>query len=111
MDDLDAPIVVTESSEEQPTEGVHVTNKDQTASLHSFFNIVNPTNKETEMLLAIQDYFKGDSDVDTIVGLRNLENRLGSPKLGETRMSRIFQYIKAQNSVNEAEKLRDSLLR
>lgn len=121
-DDFETPVeivvdkpdmVTTKDGREMPRDSQDltiVTNADQTASLHSMFSIVNPTTEEADMLKVVQEHFKDRNDVDTIVGVRSIENRVGAPKMGETRLSRVYQYIKANQQVQEAEKLRDSLL-
>lgn len=111
MSELDAPLEVTEVAADAPVEAeTRVDDRDMVASVKSFFRIIEPTSEETEQLKAIQAYLRGKSDVEALTAIRHIENRLGMPRIGETRLGRVYDYIKAMRMVEEAEDYRDSLL-
>lgn len=82
--------------------------------LASFLSISNQTPKETEQLNYIYGEMRQDKDYnegDILHKLRSVEQRVGMPALGETRLSKVYNYLRAQEQVRKAEKLRDSYLR
>lgn len=87
------------------------------APLMGFFNLdgLNPSNKEDTVLQEIWDYLnettKSELISEKLYSLRQLESRLGSPRVGESRWHKIHAYIKAQKMVEQSEKYRDALLR
>lgn len=86
------------------------------APLVPFFNIEGlPSNSESNKLEAIWDYVnkvaKSASNNEKLHTLRKLESKLASPQLGETRIGRLYYYIKAQQVVEDAEKWRNTLIR
>lgn len=79
------------------------------------FNIDTPTKEENEKLQTIWSWVKqkgGErSTSDVIWDVINLEGTVGSPKLGETRLDKIYKYVRLR--INEAriqEQLKDTVL-
>lgn len=64
-------------------------------------------------LQEIWDYLSKDSELtsERLYQLRMLENRLSPPKIGQSRLEKLHDYIKAQNIVEQAEKWRDGHLK
>lgn len=86
------------------------------APLNNFFDIDRKTtNKEKQQLKDIMEFLEKDTDTkneaNIYVALRNIEEKLTSPKIGETRIGKIHNYIKTLKAIKEAEEERDSLLR
>lgn len=71
------------------------------------------TGKTQDILNDIWEYLGADAEttVDRLYALRQLENRLSPPKLGQSRLHRIHGYIQAQRAVQKMEKMRDSYLK
>lgn len=68
------------------------------------FNITSPTKEENEKLQTIWDYVKakgGERSMgDVIWDVINLEQTIGSPNLGQTRLDKLYKYVKLR--INEA---------
>lgn len=84
--------------------------------LVGFFDIDRKTtNKEQQQLTEIMDFLEGDTDTSVeaniYVAIRNIEEKLTSPKIGETRIGKIHDYVKTLKMIKQAEDERDSLLR
>ncbi len=62
------------------------------------FNISTPTKEEDEKLATIWGYVKskgGERGIsDVIWDVINMEQTLGSPRLGETRIDKLYKYVK-----------------
>lgn len=73
------------------------------------------TNKTQTVLQEIWDYLAEETNSELISeklhALSALENRLSPPKIGQSRLIKIHQYIQAQKAVSQAEKWRDVHLR
>lgn len=84
--------------------------------LQGYFNITGrTTGRATNQLQKILEYARGEAQsndqVQVLMTLRHLENRMGAPKTDESRMGMVYNYIRAQEAVKQAEEARDSMLR
>ena len=77
--------------------------------LQSFFYIDNPSSEDMDKLQKIWDFFDGKDEVEKLYQVKQLENRLGTPNIGETRFSKIYEYVKLTNQIKDMEKLRDAI--
>ena len=84
-------------------------NSEVPTQLQSFFNIDSPTSEQSGQLKAIWDFFDGKSEVERLYQVKQLENRLGMPPLGQSRFSKIYEYVKLSNQIDAMEKLRNEL--
>lgn len=79
-----------------------------------FLGVADQSNKDTEHLNYIYGELRGDSrefnEGDALHKLRSIEQRLGAPALGETRLGKVYNYFRAQENVRKAEKIRDAYL-
>lgn len=83
-------------------------------SLQGYFNITgNITGRAKTQLQKVLEFASEDSEdeVDILVALRHLENRLGTPRADESRLGNVYNYIRSLEAVRQAEKNRDSFLR
>ena len=66
-------------------------------AIASRFNIDTPTKEEGEKLSTIWGYVKSKGDAtsmsDLIWQVINLEQTVGAPKLGETRLDKLYRYV------------------
>lgn len=66
------------------------------------FDITMPNKQEENQLSEIWAYAQGlaksESIPDIVWEVINLENRLGSPRLGESRLDRLYRYCKLRKS-------------
>ncbi len=86
----DAPqAVTTVATTQNPSEHLAIAER---------FNIQLATKEENEKLSTIWGYVKakgGEREMsDVIWDVINLELQLGSPKLGESRLDRLYKYVK-----------------
>lgn len=112
-------LVVTENKDESVTVEVKPTFREsevKIAPLNNYFDLDRKiSNKEKQQLEQIMEFLEEDTDTkvegNIYVALRNIEEKLTSPKLGETRIGKIHNYIKVLQEIKQAEKERDSFLR
>ena len=117
-DDLSQDLKVTEVDEpqdimDQPTDAGIQSPKVDFPQLKDYFNIESPTDAQKVKFAEIWEYFGEESKTigDLMYKMRQLENRLGSPAIGETRMQKMYNYIKISKNIKDDEKRRDALLR
>lgn len=75
-----------------------VSNPVEHLALSQRFNIQTPTKEEDGMLQEIWSYVKakkGDVPIhDVVWEVINLEQTLGAPRLGETRLNKLYRYVR-----------------
>lgn len=88
-----------------------------TAAVSDIMNMLkvdSPSGKDMTHLGAIDEYLKANakegSQLDRLVTLRGIENRLGVPRIGETRLGKLYSYVKMTNQIQSIESARDTLL-
>lgn len=88
---------------------------DEFSSLTSMFDVDNPSEQEREQLKTIWEWAKNSTDQKTIPSIlyavQQLENRLSSPSVDETRLNKIYRYVELQRQVDMATKRRDEMMR
>lgn len=117
-DDLSADLEVTEDKTLDlgtvaPKDGISGSIDVPYPALKDYFNVDDVTDAQRDKFKVIWDHF---SDEATSVGdlmykLRQLENRLGGPAIGESRLTKLYSYVKISAQIKDDEKRRDSLLR
>lgn len=115
-DELDQPLQVEEVVAEEPAKEVakgSITTEVANPALKDYFNmdqIGDATSRKFEDILA---YFgdKPEGVGEMLYMIRQLENRLGEPRVGESRLDKVHRYIKITSQIKDAEAERDSLMR
>lgn len=82
------------------------------SDIMNILKIDSPSGKELDKLGVIDQYLKANAkegQLDRLVTLRGIENRLGVPRIGETRLDKVYSYIKMTNQISELEKARSVL--
>ena len=77
--------------------------------LQGYLNIDRPTTEEAQQLKEIWDFIDGEGEADKLYRIQQLENRLGSPALGQTRLDKLYEYAKITRQIDTLEKMRDGL--
>lgn len=87
------------------------TSQVETLPLQSYLNLEHPTSRELTQVREVWDYLadKANGVGDLLYQFRQLEARMSPPKLGETRLAKIYNYVNLQKQITEAEQQRDSL--
>lgn len=82
-------------------------------ALKEYFNVDRPSDADVRKFDDIIQYFgdRPESLGEMMYMLRQLENRLGQPVVGQTRLNKLHAYIKVTNTIDSAEAERDSMLR
>lgn len=59
----------------------------------------------------IRDFFYKDgmSDAELMYAIKSVENRLGTLKMGETRMGKVYEYARLRKDIDTNEKLLNQL--
>jgi hypothetical protein len=59
----------------------------------------------------IRDYFykEGMTDAELMYAIKSVENRLGTLKMGETRLGKIYEYARLRKEIDTNEKLLNQL--
>lgn len=103
------------SIEEGLKVGSNIPPQQHISPLASFLNVDTQDPKTTEKLNYIYTELRQDTkefnEGDMLHKLRSLEQRMGMPALGESRIGKIYNYLRASEQVRKAEKLRDAYLR
>lgn len=77
----------------------------------SFLGVETTQPKDVEEMTYIRNLFgRGVTETDMLYELRQVERKLGVPRLGETRLGKLYNYFRAMQNVKQAEKIRDALL-
>jgi len=114
MSELSDEIVVTPKDSGE----VNVEVKQQTDGepqhflpLAGMMNIQEPSKEDSEKLSTVWDYFKGDgkSNAEILYAIRSLENRMSAPGLNETRLNKVYQWVRIRKDIESNEKLLNSL--
>lgn len=79
-------------------------------SIQGILKVEHPDQKSKEKLGFIASNIKAEDRADLLYQVRQIENRLAPPKLGETRLDVVYGYLRAKAAVTNAEKLRDTYL-
>jgi hypothetical protein len=83
--------------------------------LTDFLQMDNPTSKEQDQLKEVWEYVldstKSELRTEQLMAIRHIEQRLAPPRLGQTRLDQLYQYVKLDKQAKSVEKLRDSFLR
>lgn len=118
MDDLDAELEVEtvvnkDDPDKTPAQKDTSTPDKGYPQLRGYFNVDNPTTQEKADLKSLWDYFAAEADnpADVLYKLKQMENRLAMPPLGQSRISYLANYIKVLNRVREADKEQERYLR
>lgn len=87
-----------------------------TLSVKGYLNITGKSSgKMKKELQDVINYARKDADTDDttaiLMVLRNLENRLRAPRVDESRLSQLYEYVRVQNAISSAESERDSMTR
>ncbi len=72
-----------------------------------------PTDGQKEQLEYVWDYFKeeGKGPGETLAALRDLERSLGSPEIGQTKLDRLYSYIRLSKMAEDLDLERQAYLR
>lgn len=59
----------------------------------------------------VSDYFykEGMTDADLMYAIKSVENRLGALKLGESRLSKVYEYARIRKDIETNQKLLNEL--
>lgn len=96
---------------------VEVKQVDQTGTPQDFLplsgmmDISEPGKEDSEKLSTVWDYFKADgkSNAEILYAIKSLENRMASPTLNETRLNKVYQWVRVRKDIESNEKLLNSL--
>lgn len=87
----------------------------QITPIQSFLGVDTPTGSEKTQLDYIFNNLKGDGREvnlgEVLNQLRQIEIKLGATRLGETRLGKIYNYLRSVDNVKRAEQIRDAYLR
>ena len=75
--------------------------------LSGFFNIDNPSNTEKQIITDLGCIFEGTDPAEMLLNLRNVENRIGYPQAGVSRLQHVYNFVKLNSQINSLERERD----
>jgi hypothetical protein len=81
------------------------------APLTGLLNIPNPSSREISQLETIYSYLEEDATSvgELLYQFKQLESKMGLPKLGETRLSKTYNWVKTALAIKDLEKQRDAM--
>lgn len=95
---------ITPEEKPQTTQTNQPTHEVSHLSLAQRFNVENPSKEEEGKLSEIWNYVRqnsGKSEItDLIWEVMHLENQLGTPRVGESRLDRVYRYCKLRRQAN-----------
>lgn len=115
MSELSDDIVVTPKDngamdvEVKPSESTGVIQ--EFTPLSGMMDINEPSKEESEKLSTVWDYFKGEnkSNAEILYAIKSLENRMQAPSLNESRLNKVYQWVRVRKDIESNEKLLNSL--
>lgn len=116
-DDLNAELKVSESAIEdmadKPVDDGRAQIKIDYPQLTDYFNFESATDAQKDKIATIFEYFADESKSlgDLMYKMRILESRLGSPAVGESRLQKMYNYVRITNDIKDKEHQRDALMR
>lgn len=103
----DGVVVTSKVSAETPDSGFSASDTLPIAGLLGL-DTHNLKATDTNYLQEIYDFVRGDSKemtpLEVLAKVRNLENRLGIPRLGERRLDKVYRYVKLQSQIDNLSK-------
>lgn len=106
---------VIDSSEKGPElEGPGALDEIDFAPLRDFFEMERPDSQESERLGFITKWMKQhgyENKSDLIAKLGTLEREMGAPNLGESRLGRIYNWLKIDSEIESLMKEREAYRR
>lgn len=99
-------IVEDIAPQEQPqtSQTNHPTKEVAHLAIAQRFNVENPSGEDEKKLSEIWDYVKqnsGKTEIgDLVWEVMHLENQIGTPRIGEARLDRIYRYCKLRRQAS-----------
>lgn len=110
----DSSTVSTTDLDERGIPAYHAPHINVNNTLAGFFEIDRMGFAEEERINSIYQYLRekhsGQPMNELVYQLRQIESRIGPPRLGESRLYRVYSYVKGQRMVEDAERWRDSVI-
>lgn len=78
--------------------------------LQGFFGLSDMTPSESKMLSEMSTLLDNKQDADLLWEIRNIENRIGTPPLGMSRLQHVFNYLNIQRQITQLENKRNAYL-
>ena len=92
-----------------PAQSEHVGSSTDTLDLKlsGYFNIPYPTGSEKQILAEMKQIFGGGDETEVLWNIKNVENRVGNPPVGTSRLQHVYNFAKLNSQIGELEKQRD----
>ena len=77
----------------------------------NLLGITEANHEQTTQAKYINDYFykEGMTDAELMYAIKSVENRLGTLRMGETRLDKVYEYAKLRKEIDTNEKLLSQL--
>ncbi len=75
--------------------------------MKGYFGANNPTTEESKFLSEIARNLGTGDDVDLLWEIKNLENRIGTPPLGMSRLQHVYNFMRINSQIQGLERERD----
>ncbi len=74
--------------------------------IQGMLGVEEPTTDDKAALKMVWDYFKGEgkSAAEVMWGIRDIENKLQPARMGETRLNKLYEYVKLRKTLEDTEK-------
>lgn len=107
---MDEQIIVTPTDKGVDTTVERTTDVERTdfTPLQGMLGVENATQEDKEQLKSVWDYFNPDgkkSAAEVMWAVRDIENKLQPARLGETRFSKVLEYVKLRKNIETDERL------
>lgn len=83
----------------------------QTAPLQGMLGVEKPGSRASQQLMDVWEYFSetAQGEADLLYQIRQIENRMAPPKLGENRLGKLHQWVKTQRTIKQNEEYLQAL--
>jgi len=78
--------------------------------IQGFFGLTEMSPAESKMLDEMSMLMDGKQDAELLWEIRNIENRIGAPQLGMSRLQHVYNYLTIQRQINQLEHKRNAYL-
>lgn len=78
--------------------------------LTGYFELHSPNQEETNMISDLSQMlgFNIDDPTEMLWKVRNIENRIGAPKIGTSRLQHLYNFVKLDSHIKGLEAQRDA---
>lgn len=75
--------------------------------LEGYFNVQSPSSEEAKALSEILRLMPFGDPTELLYAINQIENRIGTPKIGTSRLQHVYNYVALNSQIKNLERERD----